>query len=104
MWRRASEETSQVGRISGIGRQSPTFRQRNIRSREHSNLNIQCVHKVPIQFQKFTKATDEISLSGLFYVLSSYQGFYHIALQGTLLMNKILLNEPLTKWLLLKRR
>ena len=55
------------------------------------------VHKVSLQFQKFiAKAADEISSSDLSYVL----GLDCIVL----LMNKILLNEPFTKWPLLERR
>ena len=37
-------------------------------------------YKASLQFQKLiAKATDEISSSDLFYVLSDYQGFCHIA-------------------------
>ena len=46
------------------------------------NFPMHGVHEVSLQFQKFiTQATDEISLSDLFHILGSYQGFYHIAFQ-----------------------
>ncbi|KAF3425105.1 hypothetical protein E2986_12817, partial [Frieseomelitta varia] len=62
------------------------------------------IYKVSLQFQKFiTKVIEEISSSDLFYIFSNYQDFYHIAFH-ILLMNKILLNELLKKWLLFKRR
>ena len=49
----------------------------------HRNpLQVQTVHKVSLQFQKFiTEIIDDISSSELFYVLSGFQGFYNIAFQ-----------------------
>ena len=42
--------------------------------------------------------------SDLFHVLGGDQGFYHNCISDGLLINRIQLNEPHTKWLLLKRK